>query len=71
LYAQPKYTHIIFGVVRGQGEALRPDAAMGTKPDMPLTDKEKEEVKKITAKDLLRTLKREKFVLVWRKRQQA
>jgi hypothetical protein len=30
---------------------------MGTKPDMPLTDKEKEEVKKI--------------VLVWRKRQLA
>jgi type I restriction enzyme, R subunit len=44
---------------------------MGTKPDMPLTDKEKEEVKKIAAKDLLRTLKREKFVLVWRKRQLA
>jgi type I restriction enzyme R subunit len=37
---------------------------------MSLTDKEKEEVKRI-ARDLLETLKREKLVLDWRKRQQA
>ena len=41
-----------------------------TKPEMSLTDKEKEEVKRI-AKDLLEILKREKLVLDWRKRQQA
>jgi len=41
-----------------------------TKPEMPLTDKDKGEVKRI-ARDLLETLKREKLVLDWRKRQQA
>jgi type I restriction enzyme R subunit len=41
-----------------------------TKPEMSLTDKEKEEVKRI-ARDLLETLKKEKLVLDWRKRQQA
>jgi type I restriction enzyme R subunit len=41
-----------------------------TKPEMLLTDKEKEAVKRI-AKELLDTLKREKLVLDWRKRQQA
>jgi type I restriction enzyme, R subunit len=37
---------------------------------MSLTNKEKERVKKVS-RDLLRTLKREKLVLDWRKRQQA
>ncbi len=37
---------------------------------MSLTDKEKGEVKKI-ARNLLDTLKKEKLVLDWRKRQQA
>ncbi len=41
-----------------------------TKPEPSLTDKEKDEVKKIS-KDLLETLKKEKLVLDWRKRQQA
>jgi hypothetical protein len=41
-----------------------------TKPEIPLTDKDKDEVKRI-ARDLLETLKREKLVLDWRKRQQA
>jgi type I restriction enzyme R subunit len=41
-----------------------------TKPEISLTDQEKEEIKKI-ARDLLETLKREKLVLDWRKRQQA
>lgn len=41
-----------------------------TKPQMSLTDQEKDEIKKI-ARNLLDTLKREKLVLDWRKRQQA
>jgi type I restriction enzyme, R subunit len=41
-----------------------------TKPEISLTDQEKEEIKKI-ARDILDTLKREKLVLDWRKRQQA
>ena len=41
-----------------------------TKPQMSLTDKEKDEIKKI-ARNLLDTLKTEKLVLDWRKRQQA
>ncbi len=41
-----------------------------TKPQMSLTDKQKDEIKKI-AKNLLDTLKKEKLVLDWRKRQQA
>jgi type I restriction enzyme R subunit len=41
-----------------------------TKPEMSLTDKEKKEVKKVS-RDLLWTLKKEKLVLDWRKRQQA
>jgi type I restriction enzyme R subunit len=41
-----------------------------TKPELLLTNKEKNEIKKI-ARDLLETLKREKLVLDWRKRQQA
>ncbi len=41
-----------------------------TKPQLSLTDKEKDEIKKI-ARNLLDTLKREKLVLDWRKRQQA
>jgi type I restriction enzyme, R subunit len=41
-----------------------------TKPEMSLTEKDKDEVRRI-ARDLLETLKREKLVLDWRKRQQA
>jgi type I restriction enzyme R subunit len=41
-----------------------------TKPEMSLTEEEKKEVKKV-ARDLLWTLKKEKLVLDWRKRQQA
>ncbi len=41
-----------------------------TKPEMKLTAKERKQVKK-AAKDLLSTLKQEKLVLDWRKRQQA
>jgi type I restriction enzyme R subunit len=41
-----------------------------TKPDMKLTKSEEAQVKKV-AKELLETLKREKFVLDWRKRQQT
>lgn len=41
-----------------------------TKPEMELTKKERAEVKK-AARELLETLKREKLVLDWRKRQQA
>ncbi len=41
-----------------------------TRPQMSFTDKEKDEVKKI-ARNLLDTLKTEKLVLDWRKRQQA
>ncbi len=41
-----------------------------TKPQISLTDKEKDEVKRV-ASNLLKTLKREKLVLDWRKRQQA
>ena len=41
-----------------------------TKPEMELTTKERAKVKK-TARELLATLKREKLVLDWRKRQQA
>jgi type I restriction enzyme R subunit len=43
---------------------------MLTKPDVQLTDKEKDKVKKV-ARNLLATLKREKLVLDWRKKQQA
>lgn len=41
-----------------------------TKPEISLTDKEKDEVKRISG-DLLEILKKEKLVLDWRKRQQA
>jgi len=41
-----------------------------TKPDMKLTKKQEQEVKKV-AKELLATLKQEKLVLDWRKRQQS
>jgi type I restriction enzyme R subunit len=41
-----------------------------TKPEISLTEKEKDEVKKV-ARSLLTTLKKEKLVLDWRKRQQA
>ncbi|MEE8575049.1 MAG: type I restriction endonuclease subunit R [Thermodesulfobacteriota bacterium] len=41
-----------------------------TKPEMELTTKERAAVKK-TARELLETLKREKLVLDWRKRQQS
>ena len=41
-----------------------------TKPDITLTEKEKLEVKKV-AKELLSTLKQEKLVLDWRRRQQS
>ena len=41
-----------------------------TKPDMKLKKKEEQEVKK-TAKDLLATVKKERLVLDWRKRQQT
>jgi type I restriction enzyme, R subunit len=41
-----------------------------TKPEMSLTEKEKDEVKKV-ARELLTILKKEKLVLEWRKRQQA
>lgn len=41
-----------------------------TKPDVTLTRKEEQEVKKV-ARDLLETLKRQKLVLDWRKRQQS
>jgi type I restriction enzyme R subunit len=41
-----------------------------TKPDMKLTKKQEQEVKKV-AKELLDTLKLEKLVLDWRKRQQS
>jgi len=41
-----------------------------TKPDIKLTRKEEQEVKK-TARELLETLKKEKLVLDWRKKQQT
>jgi type I restriction enzyme R subunit len=41
-----------------------------TKPDVQLSEKEKGNVKKV-ARDLLATLKHEKLVLDWRKKQQA
>lgn len=41
-----------------------------TRPEIKLTRKERNQVKK-TARELLETLKREKLVLDWRKRQQA
>jgi type I restriction enzyme R subunit len=41
-----------------------------TKPEISQTEKEREEVKKV-ARSLLGTLKKEKLVLDWRKRQQA
>lgn len=41
-----------------------------TKPDVTLTKKEEQEVKKV-AGELLETLKREKLMLDWRKRQQS
>ncbi|MFQ5796234.1 MAG: type I restriction endonuclease subunit R [Candidatus Bipolaricaulia bacterium] len=41
-----------------------------TKPEMQLTNEEEQQIKKV-ARDLLETLKREKLVLDWRKRQQS
>ena len=41
-----------------------------TQPDITLTEKEKHEIKKV-AKELLSTLKQEKLVLDWRRRQQT
>jgi len=52
--------------VRGRAGPLR----LLTKPDIGLSDKERSDVK-AAARDLLATLKREKFVLDWRKRQQT
>lgn len=40
------------------------------KPEMTLSNKEQQEVKKV-AHDLLETIKKEKLVLDWRKRQQS
>ncbi len=47
-----------------------PSSTSLTKPEISLTEKEKDEVKKVS-RDLLLTLKKEKLVLDWRKRQQA
>lgn len=41
-----------------------------TKPEMKMTEKEKQQVKKV-ARELLKTLKKEKLVLDWRKREQS
>jgi len=41
-----------------------------TKPDMQLSEQERQQVKKV-ARELLETLEREKLVLDWRKRQQS
>ncbi len=41
-----------------------------TRPDLKLSEKEQEQIKKVV-RDLLATLKREKLVLDWRKKQQA
>lgn len=41
-----------------------------TKPDMRLSEQERQQVKKV-ARELLETLEREKLVLDWRKRQQS
>ena len=41
-----------------------------TQPDITLSEKEKHEIKKV-AKELLLTLKQEKLVLDWRRRQQT
>jgi len=41
-----------------------------TRPDLALSEKEQEQIKKVV-RDLLATLKREKLVLDWRKKQQA
>ncbi len=41
-----------------------------TRPDLTLSDKEQEQIKKVV-RDLLATLKREKLVLDWRKKQQS
>jgi type I restriction enzyme R subunit len=41
-----------------------------TRPNTPLSEQEKAEVKKV-ARTLLETLKREKLVLDWRNKQQA
>lgn len=41
-----------------------------TRPDLTLSEKEQEQIKKVV-RDLLATLKREKLVLDWRKKQQA
>jgi type I restriction enzyme R subunit len=59
---------------RGIGEKLSGEQLavfdLLTKPDMELTAKEKDEVKKV-ARELLSKLRREKIVLDWRKRQQS
>jgi type I restriction enzyme R subunit len=59
---------------RGLGEKLSEEQLavfdLLTKPDMELTAKEKDEVKKV-ARELLSKLRREKIVLDWRKRQQS
>lgn len=41
-----------------------------TRPDLTLSEKEQEQIKKVV-RDLLASLKREKLVLDWRKKQQA
>ena len=43
---------------------------LSTQPDITLTEKDKLEIKKV-AKELLSTLKQEKLVLDWRRRQQT
>lgn len=59
---------------RGLGEQLSEEQLavfdLLTKPDMKLTGKEQEAVKKV-ARELLSKLRREKIVLDWRKRQQS
>ena len=56
------------GIVEGLSEEELALFDILTKPEMELTDKDRKLVKK-TARELLETLKREKLVLDWRKRQ--
>ncbi len=53
--------------ISGEGLAL---FDLLTKPEISITQREKAEVKKVS-RELLATLKKEKLVLDWRKRQQA
>lgn len=58
------------GVAEGLSEEELAIFDILTKPDIKLTKKKKNQVKKV-ARELLETLKREKLVLDWRKRQQS